>query len=371
MMTDWKKIRSYFPACDKYTYLNPAGGSPVSMQAADAAKSFYEEMLREGDVLYDSWLERKEEVRIILARFINAAEEEVAFVMNTSHGMTLIASMVNPGGTVLTMHDEFPSSTLPWIHLGAKMNYVMPVRNSYPVEIIEKAFTPDTKVLVSSHVQYNTGFRQDAAELGKLCRKYNLIYVLNITQAIGALPVNAREFDADFMVFTGLKWPMAGYGIGGIYIKKDIQQKLKFPVAGWQSVVDPEKMDNRIVNLQNRAAVIEPGCPHFGNIFALGAALKLLDDIGKENIFHRVMNLNNYLVKRLKEMNADIISPLEEKHRSGITVIKHARAKAIVNELATKKIIVSARGEGIRISLHIYNNDEDIDRFADELKKII
>ncbi|MFW5781343.1 MAG: aminotransferase class V-fold PLP-dependent enzyme [Bacteroidota bacterium] len=369
-MTDWNRIRSFFPACRKFTYLNPAGGSPVSIQAASAAKNYYDEMLHEGDTLYDLWLERKEKVRTTLARFINASPDEVAFTLNTSHGMNLVAGMIDTSGEILTMHDEFPSTTFPWIHKGVKMKHVMPVDNGYPLENIENAISNHTRALVSSHVQYNTGFRQDAVALGQLCRKYKLIHVLNITQSIGAMPIDARKFEADFMVFTGLKWPMAGYGIGGIYINKEIQENVKFPVAGWQSVELPEEMNNRTMKLQKRAAVLEPGCPHFGNIFALGAALELLDEIGSKNIQERIMELNRYLVKKLQGLKAEIITPLDEKHRSGITVTRHSNAKTIVEKLASRKIIVSARGEGIRISLHIYNNEEDIDCFIKELKRI-
>ena len=90
-MVDWNKVREEFPVCKKYVYLNPAGGSPVSLSAANEGKRFYDEMLEFGDIYWDKWLERTENVRSQLAAFIGADREEIGFTTNTSHGMNLVA----------------------------------------------------------------------------------------------------------------------------------------------------------------------------------------------------------------------------------------------------------------------------------------
>jgi selenocysteine lyase/cysteine desulfurase len=370
-MVDWKEIRSYFPAATNFTYLNPAGGAPMSAQAVAEGKRFYDEMLSGGDTFWDEWLERKEEVRKKLAKFINAEPEEMAFTLNTSHGMSQVAAMLEGKGEVITMQDEFPSSTYPWIHRGFKLSFVKPVNGIYRIEDIEKAVTPETRILVSSFVQYNSGFRQDLKALGDFCKKKNLIFVVNATQGIGSMPINVKEIQADFLVFTCLKWTLAGYGIGGLFINKQLFGKIKFPAAGWRSDSNPEHMDNQHPNFKTDASETEVGCPHFPCIFALGGALDLLSNIGQENVFNRIMELNTYLEKKLKENNFQIASVLNQTFRSGITVIKIDNAKEIVRKLREQKIIVSARGEGIRISVHIFNNFEDIEKFISALKEIL
>ena len=370
-MVDWKKIRSYFPAVSNFTYLNPAGGAPMSAQAVAEGKRFYDEMLTGGDTFWDEWLERKEEVRKKLAKFINAKPEEMAFTLNTSHGMSQVAAMLEGRGEVITMQDEFPSSTYPWLHRGFKLNFVKPVNGIYRLEDIEKALTPETRILVSSYVQYNSGFRQDLAALGNLCKRRNLIFVVNATQGMGSMPINVNEVNPDFLVFTCLKWTLAGYGIGGLFINKKWLGKIKFPSAGWRSDVNPEHMDNQHPNFKTDASETEVGCPHFPCIFALGGALDLLSEIGQIEIFNRIMELNGYLEKKLKELNLQIASVLDKTYRSGITVIRMDNAKEIVAKLHEKKIIVSARGEGIRVSVHIFNNFEDIDKMVAALKETL
>lgn len=369
-MIDWNLIRTYFPATQKYTYLNPAGGSPMPLQAANEGKRFYDEMLAGGDAYWDEWLERQEETRQKLARFINAEPEEVAFTQNTSHAMSLIAGMFGPADEVLTMHDEFPSSTFPWIHRGYKLNFVKPVNGIYQLRDIENAITSNTRILVTSYVQYNTGFRQDLEALGKLCKSKNIVFVINATQGMGSMPVDVKQFQADFLVFTGLKWTLAGYGVGGIFVNKKWFGKLTPPAAGWRSAKEPEAMNNQVLDIKNNAIAMELGSMNFPNIFALGGAIDLLNSIGKENIFNRIMELNDYLEMKLKELKLQIASVLNKEYRSGITIVKVPNAKEIVKKLYQKKIFISARGEGIRISLHLFNNFEDIDVLIKELKEL-
>jgi cysteine desulfurase / selenocysteine lyase len=284
--------------------------------------------------------------------------------------MSQVAAMLEGRGEVITMQDEFPSSTYPWIHKGFKLNFVKPVDGVYRIEDIEKAITPETRIMVSSYVQYNSGFRQDLKALSDLCKRRNLIFVVNATQGMGSMPIDVREIDADFLVFTCLKWTLAGYGIGGLYINKKWFGQINFPAAGWRSDINPEHMDNQHPNLKTDASETEVGCPHFPCIFALGGALDLLSNIGQHTVFNRIMELNGYLEKRLNEKNLKIASIINKNYRSGITVIRIDNAKEIVQKLHEKKIIVSARGEGIRISVHIFNNFEDIDKLISSLTEI-
>ena len=81
-------------------------------------------MLAYGDNPYEEWLERIEKTRSLVAGYMGAETEEIAFTTNTSHGMNLVAQMNKEKGTVLTMQDEFPSSTFPWLNQGVKIKMI-------------------------------------------------------------------------------------------------------------------------------------------------------------------------------------------------------------------------------------------------------
>jgi len=368
--TNWDKVRLEFPACKRYTYLNSAEGSPISLSAANAGKQFYDEMLEHGDMCWDQWLERMEGVRSTLAEYIGATPQEIGFTTNTSHGMNLIAQFLKGKGDVITMKEEFPSSTIPWMNQSAKVTFVDPVDSAYSIENIERSLTPDVKILVSSYVQYCTGFRQDIEALGTFCKERDLIFVVNATQAIGVFPIDVVKCNIDFLMFTGLKWAASGYGIGGLFMAKKWLNKAKFPFAGWRSLVDPDNMDNEDMNFRNEASVIEAGCPHFPNIFALGGSLHLFNKIGCNNIVKRIFYLNGLLQTKLEEIGFEVIAQKEDKHRSGILIMKTSNASKIVEELTNRKVIVSARGDGLRISNTIFNNEKDIEVLINALKDI-
>mgnify|MGYP006288461435 CR=1 FL=1 len=370
-MVDWIEVRNNFPALQKYTYLNAAAGSPLPDRTAQAAKDYYDEMSMLGDLPFEDWLEKKERIRKVVADFINADPEEIAFIINTSDGLNIIADMLRGRGDVLTMEHEFPTTSFPWIHRGVRVNFVESEDRVYPLNKIEDSITSGTKMLITSHVQYCTGFRQDLEALGDLCRAHNLVYIVNATQSMGAMPVDVKKAGIDFLVFLGLKWPMAGYGIGAMYISRKMQEEARFPRVGWRSVYDPESMENRKIQLRKEASVLEMGCPPFPNIFALGESLRFISEIGVDKAQRRIFELNALLERGIKRLRLEIASPLQERYRSGITIIRMENAEEIVAELAKKNIIVSERGGGIRASVHIYNNTEDIDRFLTALKDAI
>jgi len=370
-MVDWNEVRKEFPVCDKYVYLNPAGGSPMSRSASEAGQLFYKEMLEFGDTYWETWLERTEKTRSLLAKFIGAGYDEIGFTTNTSHGMNLVAQMLKDKGPILTMRDEFPSTTFPWINQETEIKFVEPIDYGYSIDNIKSTLTPDIKILVTSYVQYSTGYRQNLKALGNFCKENNLIFVVNATQALGIFPVDVKKCNIDFLMFTGLKWATAGYGIGGLFVDRKWLQPKNFPFAGWRSVEVPEKMDNLSMQLKNEASVIESGCPHFPNIFALGGALNLFNRIGQENVVNRVIALNRLLEKELSELGIEVIAQKEDKHRSGILIAKIPNQKEVVGKLSERNIIVSARGEGVRISNSIFNNEEDFEKLILALKEII
>lgn len=368
---DWNEIRAQFPAITCSTYLNSASASPISKEAAEVGKLFYDDVLLHGDSNWAEWLKKVEEAREKVANLINADKSEIAFIPNTSYGMNLVAEMLEGKGEVITMNDEFPSSTLPWINRNFKLDFVMPEGCTYTLGVIRQSLKKNIKILVTSHVQFSTGFKQDLVGLGDFCREKNLIYVVNATQSIGAMPIDVKKSNIDFLVFSSVKWLMTGEGIGAIYINRRWHNKLKWPIVGWLSVKDTETYDNKHLCLKDDASVLDIGALPLHSIFVLGKATDIVFRIGAENIENRIYELGDYLIKKIRELKLEIISPIEKEHRAGIIVVKVKNPEEIAKELFQKGIIVSSRKEGLRISVHIYNNEEDIDKFILELKNIL
>ena len=384
-MPDWIRLRDDFPITKKYAYLANAAIAPIPMPVYNEVSKFYKDIVNHGQTLWDQWENKMEQTRDLYAKFIGADNrEEIAFTHSTSEGMNIIAHMLSDKGIVISNELEFPSSNLPWLNKNPNNIKFVKAKDDNKILIDDIAKMVDqnnktAKTVVTSHVQYSTGFRQDLKELGKITKQKGLYFVVNPTQSLGALYFNVKDFGIDFMASNGHKWILSSFGIGAIYIKtKYLRDIENFKPSFFSQFGQKrrENFDNNMkINISNTATRFELATPHFPNIIALNAALRYISKIGIRQIEKRILNLTDYLIDNLQKMKLEILSPIEErKYRSGIILFK-ARNKNpidIVTELEKKsKIIVSARGNGIRVSTHFYNNEDDIDKLILGLRKVL
>jgi cysteine desulfurase / selenocysteine lyase len=362
-MIDWSAVRAEYPAATRYTYLNSAGAPPVSRRAASEARRFYSEMMAEGDLRWPAWLEQMEGVRARVARLLGAEPAEVAFTFSSSHAFTLLAQLLGPAAHVVAMADEFPSATLPFLSHGDDVTFVpSDAHGEIAIDAIADAITETTRAVVTSSVMYATGFRQDLAALGTVCRRRRVPLLVDATQSAGVIPIDVRKDAIDALVFSGYKWTTAGYGVAAMYVSRDLLRMGAPPLAGWWSARDPEAVVNDRLDLKETAAVFELGCPHFAGIFALGGSLSLFEEIGQPAMQQRVEELTDYLHARAIASGLEIASPRERARRAGITIIRMDDAAAAVDALTRAGVIVSARGAGVRVATHVFNTEEDLDR---------
>lgn len=360
---NWASYRARFPAVSKLTYLNTAGGCPISLEAAAAGKQYFDEILEGGDTHWSAWMERVEKVRQQVADFLNAEASEIAFVPTASHGMNLIAQMLGQAGqSVLSADREFPSTTLPWLNQGVEV-LIGGLKDDLSVDLVaaERLIDSETSAVVASHVQYHTGYRYELSTLRQLCDMGGLRLVLDATQSVGAYSIDVRRDQIDALVFSGYKFTTAGYGIACLYIKKELLASISSAIVGWRTAREPYDMIFDRLDLTNEACGLEAGHPLFPGIFTLGAALSLISKIGMDSITERITQLSTMLQDRLRASGYSISSPLEEKHKSSITLVSVNAAKQVAQKLLERGVFVSYAGENLRISVHFYNNEEDID----------
>lgn len=360
MASTWKQIRKDFPIAKNYTYLDHAAGGPIARPVLGKIKKHYDSNTTASDFDWMTWIRDRENIRKRIAKFVHAHPDEITFVSGTSDGMNHIADLLSGEGSLLTNTSEFPSSTIPWVWRKSKIVWQKTREGKVDLKETKKLIDLKTKILLSSYVQYSTGFRQDLEALGKM--KGNRYLIVNATQGFGALPVDVKKWNADFMVTNSYKWMMAGYGSGILYIKKKWLNKFKPGHVGWRSAVRPEEMNNRKMDLTSRASRYEFGCPNFPGIYAVGAAVDYFTQVGVKRIEKRILELTDFLLEKLDEKSYQVISPREKKHRSGIVVFKVRNAEKVWKKLFAKKIFVSLRGGGIRVAPHFYNTEEEIER---------
>lgn len=368
-MINWAKVRAKFPVTQTSVYLNTAAAGPLAESTAKAGAFYYEQMMKEGDVHWDEWLARREEVRAQVAAFINAEPNEIGFTTNTSSGMNLIVDALEKHGEVISCDLEFPVTTIPWMHRRIPVHFVRSVDGVVRPEDVRAAMNTRTGILSLSYVQFSNGFRADLEELASI--KGNHALVVNASQAAGVFEIDVKRMKIDALCTTGHKWMLSGYGSGFVYISKELQAASMQRSIGWLSVQDPYGTRNDEVHLRHDvSARAELGCPHFAGVFALGASIELMQLIGLANIEARARELNRLLTARLSESGWRVLSPLgDERFRSAETLVQADNPAEVVQHLASEKIFVTEKPQGLRVSTDFFNNKEEVERLIHGLHR--
>lgn len=367
---DWARVRAEFPVTETYAYLNSAGAGPVSRRTAETAAQFYRETLESGDRLWEHWLAQRERARADVARLIGAEPEEIAFTTNTSSGMNLIVDALEGAGRVVSCDLEFPVTTIPWLHRGARVRMVEARSGVVRAEDVLAAAGHERSVICLSHVQYSNGLRMPIEEIGE--RKDSHLFVVNAAQSAGVFPIDVKRSKIDALCSTGHKWMLAGYGSGFVYLSRELLEQTRPRAVSWLSVEDPFAMRNDSYRLRPDAgARAETGCPHFAGIFALGESTRRLLELGVENVERRALALNRRLTESLSAAGHEPLSPLgDERFRSAETLVRAADPRAAVRHLSRHRVAVTIKPEGFRAATHYFNDDSDITRLVAALDEM-
>ncbi|MFQ5956932.1 MAG: aminotransferase class V-fold PLP-dependent enzyme [Candidatus Brocadiales bacterium] len=367
---DIKKIRKEFPVTKRYTYLDNACIGPLSRRAASYMNGFIDDMARCGGVNEDRWVEDVKKTRVLAAKLLNSSPLEIAFIKNTSEGISFVANGLewSVGDNVVISNAEFPANVYPWMNLkdrGVQVKFVWEDnRGRIPFEDIEKVVNDRTRVVSLSFVEFSSGFRNDLRRIGSLCRDRGIVFVVDAIQGLGALGLDVGEVSVDFLSADGHKWLLSPEGVGIFYARKGSMEKLVVSEVGWASVVNREDYLDYNITLRPDASRFECGSPNTLGIYGLRGSLEIILEVGIKEIEERILELTDYLVGGLEERGYKIFNSRREGEKSGIVSFYSERHNtALVHDcLIRQGVIVSFREGRIRAAPHFYNTHEEVDK---------
>ncbi|MGD8545966.1 MAG: aminotransferase class V-fold PLP-dependent enzyme [Candidatus Bathyarchaeota archaeon] len=373
-MKKMEKIRAQFPITENKIFMNHAGQSPLPQPVADAIHRYVNDFSNFGTTT----LEWTDGGKSFFAKLIGANPKEIAFIENTSVGLNIVANVLHypPGSKIVTTDLEYPSVVYPWLRkaLGVKVHYVRNVDGKILPEDMEKAVDDTTVAVVVSHVEYVNGFRNDLKTLSKIAHDNGAFLVVDAIQSIGAMEVDVKSADVDFLASSCYKWLLSPPGAGYLYVKEELIEKLEPPFTGWASVKQEvfetiDFWDIWSLRLSETASRFEIGSPSFISLIGATEAMKMLLKFGIWNIQKRILDLTKYLIESLKSEGFELQTPEDPQYRSGIINFKIDNPLEVCQNLTDKGVIVSARAHGIRVSPHFYNTKEEIDQLIEEIKQ--
>ncbi len=387
-------VRKEFPALQQQTFLDSACVSLAPQRAVEKLRTFLDMAAYcpsgSSTQHHLDMDEMRSQARPQLAKLLNADENDIALVESTTHGLSLVTNAVplERGDRVIICDLEFLEVAVPWMQkreeLGIEIDSVHNRDGQILVEDIEAAIDKRTRVIAISSVQWSNGFRCDLEALSRLCRERGIFLIVDAVQQIGAIPFDVRKTPVDAIACGGHKWLMAPFGCGFLYLSKEFRAKAKPPIAGYLSVAEPEGGWGKYFQTPSATPVRQyefvsgarrwetGGTANYPGAIGLAESVSLINELGVANVGQHVLSLTDHLISGLKQQDIRIVTTEDRRFRSGIVTFTLGDVDenvALMNFLQQHKVLVSVRYTsyvgGVRVSCHLFNNQDDIDRLLE------
>ncbi|TIV59125.1 aminotransferase class V-fold PLP-dependent enzyme [Mesorhizobium sp.] len=371
---DVEMVRKLFPVVDRMTYLDSGFQAPMSTPVKLAFERFIQESYETAGPK-SVWIDRMEETRGKVAALLNAAPEEVAFTKNTSEGMNIAANALplQTGDNVLMIQGDHPNNAYAFLNLmkkGVDVRFI-PLTEVINADSFRAYLDANTKAISLSHVTFHAGHRFDIESVGALCKQRSLYFVIDIMQAVGVVPIDAKKVGATFIGSGTHKGLLVPQGLGLLYWDRTRTElepaylaaiSLKNPPADF--IARPDDLA-----LPPTAGRFELGNFNLPAIHGLSAALDLISEIGMENIQAHCFALGDRLIGGLDELDVKLVGPRDRSIRAPHIYVAALPADQWIDYFAAMGVRVSPERDGVRISLGMFNTTSDIDRVLQVIKQ--
>jgi selenocysteine lyase/cysteine desulfurase len=376
----WESVAKHFIFQDNFIMMNNGTVGPMPQPVFNTLMKYFKIQATNPYDFYNFLPRKRDEIRMRLAKFINASPDEVVINRNTTEGMNLFANGLDltEGDEVIMSSHEHPGGLHPWKlkekRYGIKVKEVNPGAPPKSVDEVINAFknaiTPRTKVFSVSHTVYITGLIFPVKELSDLAHENNILVIADSAHGMGMLNIDVKKLGIDAFASSPYKWLGAPTGCGVLYVKKEIQDRLWPCIAssGWDTYENARKFET----LGQRAEAL---------FFALGEAVDFQNVIGKTRIERRIKSLAGYLKDELKAIPKVRLHTSTDQYLSGgLTAfsIEGVKPETIVNYLREKyNVVIRTIGRdrdntrGVRVSTHIYISRKHIDMVLEGVNYLV
>jgi cysteine desulfurase/selenocysteine lyase len=370
------ELRNLFPLTRNTVYLNHAAVSPPPTITIEAVKANLLDVQRDGSLNFRSWLAVKESARRLLSQLLGCRPEQVAFMRNTSDGLSTVANGITwkPGDNIVTFNREFPSNIYPWLRIrdqfGIEVRMCEEQNGRINLADFEKLIDQHTRVVSVSHVQFASGFRADLERLGRCARKHDALFVVDTIQSLGVIPINVVDEFVDVAAGAGHKWLLSPEGVGYLYLSDRARERIQPTLVGWVSVPNPDDHTNWEQGWNEGTLAWETGTGPTALLHGFETSLKLLLDAGTSKIENYLEQLTDHLCEALSKTNYEVASSRLKGEKSQIVCIRHKgelTSMELYAHLKQRRIVTAPRSDRLRIAPHFYNTVLELDNLIDSL----
>ncbi|MCU1274999.1 MAG: hypothetical protein JWO48_2430 [Bryobacterales bacterium] len=382
---DFAPMRNDFPWGQNETFLNNAGWHPVGIHSIKAMERYLEyKMKGPGQGRDDFGGGRQDEVKSLFAQLIHAKPTEISFVQSTLMGENLVvAGLGLPGSKWNVVTDELHYEGSLYMYRSLQKAgldvRVAKRRDDWRIHAADmgKLMDRQTKLVATSLVSYINGYVQDAASIASLAHSHGAYLYTDIIQAAGAVPIDVRAMNIDFAACSGYKWLMGDRGLGYLYVKEELQgivmRRTQYgdrQFANFEYHIfphDPPADEPATWTQINKGAGSYYEVGNLSNIAVAcqSESLAYILRLGVDNIRAHARPLTNKLRKELPRLGYPCITP--DNTESPIVSFVVENPAATRAKLAKARVNAKVEWRQMRVSVSVYNNDQDVDRLLNAL----
>ena len=368
----------------QWTNLSYANVATTSEIAHRVSSEWADSLARGGAAEFDGTAEKEGmlPLRIAASKLLSCEVGDVCVGSSATELICSLAWAISPpeGSNVVSSRAAFPSTVYPWARVcesnGADIRLADYDDSLYTdARDILSLIDEKTSVVTISHVEYSNGQRYDLEELSEAAHSAGALLVVDATQSMGMVPIDAHSTKADAIVSSGYKWLRGTYGAAVGYISPSVVGDLNPGLIGFRSNADLWDLRSDRLVLPEDASRFEYTTIHFGAALGLAAAIDELVGIGMEEVWRHDLELVDSLVEGISGLGIDIVSPLSDSERSAIVSLRLPSGNSSI-EVAERlqseySILVTSRSGLLRVSPHVDNNLEEIESLVSALGEIL
>ena len=371
--------RTQYNSLTDAIYLNQASLGLTGQPSVSAMHAYLDDIGRHGNMnLTDA-----QEVALFAplrknaAALMNCPPEQLAIMSSAGEMLSQLPYLFNvpAGSKFLSVSTDFPAITRPWIAYAETHDIALQfVDEQVGVDLTDaliEAIDESTAVVAVSYVQFSTGTRSDVYRLREATRKVGAYLVVDVTQAAGAVPIDAKGWEADIVVSSGYKW-LGGQGGIGLAVVAPVFLKKTPPAPGWMGAPDPFDMQATKLPLANDARRFTQSTMSYMTMAGLTVSLGELLTMGAGNIEAHAQSLARLLDEKLKGTDWAPFRSTDDKAASAHIISLGNPADNVENTLLkirNANIVCGSRNRRIRVSIAHFNDENDIQTFVKILQQ--
>jgi selenocysteine lyase/cysteine desulfurase len=378
LLADEDLRRKEFPVVADQVYLAHAGVCPLPERVAAAVQRYAGHCAREDqeNAFPEATLLR---TRQLAASLLGARPGEIALVGPTSLALSLIASGLRFRKTdnIVIYFEDYPSNVYPWMALAesgveVRLLNIRELGRIRPVDVLGQV-DEQTRLVALASCHFISGYRIEVEAIGAELRKRNILFCLDAIQTLGAFPTPVGH--VDFLAADSHKWLLGPCGAGILYVREELQDRLRPPLYGWHNVRCPDFVAQEQIVLRADARRYEAGTFNLLGLAGLHAALELTLELGVGNIAKELLRKRSLLVPELRAKGWSVLQADSAESNAG-AILSCARAgtdlAALHATLRKEGIVTSLRADRagdhyLRLSPHYYNTDAELRRVIELL----